>query len=65
MNTNKLTFETFTNRSGKEFIRAVISNEDKGYPFIEWIGETEKKFLPKLKTMAKRAMAELEGKRNV
>ena len=62
MNTNKLTFETFVNRSGKEFVRAIISNDDKGYPFIEWIGETEKKFLPKLKTMANRAMAELEGK---
>lgn len=65
MNTNKLTFETFARRDGKEFVRAFISNEDKGYRFIEWVGETEKKFLPKLKAMAKRAMTELEGKQNV
>ena len=57
-----LTFETIktSDRFGEK-VRAVISSDDKGYPFVIWVGETSLDNLPMLKRMAKKALKEAQN----
>lgn len=53
----ELTFHELTKLG---VIQAHISSHDQGFPFLVWVGEVKKEFLPKLKRMANKEIKRLQ-----